>query len=53
MMQSKRWVVKRVDEQAKKTTNVQNKNSQTKNSFANNYEQREYSDDYWNQFYIN
>lgn len=49
----KRWVVKRVDEQAKKTTNVQNKNQQTKNSFANNYEQREYSDDYWNQFYIN
>ena len=49
----KRWVVKRVDEQAKKTKDVQFKNTQTKRNYADNYEQREYSDDYWHQFYIN
>lgn len=44
----KRWVLKRIDEQSKKSKDIE-----SKKSFANNYEQREYSDDYWNQFYIN
>lgn len=48
----KRWVIKRVDEQAKKN-DMQIRNTETKKSFADNYEQREHLDDYWNQFYIN
>lgn len=44
----KRWVLKRIDEQSKKSKDIE-----SKKSFANNYEQREYSDDYWNQFYMN
>lgn len=44
----KRWVLKRIDEQSKKSKDIE-----SKKSITNNYEQREYSDDYWNQFYIN
>lgn len=49
----KRWVVKRIDEQENKAKSTQNKTTQTKRSYADNYEQREYSDDYWKQFYVN
>ena len=49
----KRWVIKRVEEQSKKTNDKQIIKIENKRNFINNCEQREFSDDYWNQFYIN
>lgn len=51
----KRWVIDRVNEQESKQSNIQNKthNGYKKKSSYSNYEQREYPEEFFEQFYAN